>query len=75
MNAMLEYLEDAMDRHLQKTWTLAASGNKLKVTVPNKGRTKPYPVTIKPADGPLNITCSCPACDRYGDCIHSALKF
>ena len=85
MDALLDCLEDAMDSDLQKTerilkpanhqLTLSVSGNKLKVIAPSESRTKPYSVTIKPANGSLDFTCSFPAYDRYGDCKYSVLKF
>jgi SNF2 family DNA or RNA helicase/uncharacterized Zn finger protein len=81
MDALQDYVEDAMDSDLQKAkriletpnhqFALSTSGNKYKVTVPSESGHKPYLVTIKPTNGFLDVTCSCPAYDQYGDCKHA----
>ena len=81
IEALDDYLDDAMDSDLQKAGrilktanhqlALTASGNKYKVSVPSESGNKPYSVTIKPDNGFLDVTCSCLAYDKYGDCKHA----
>ena len=81
MDALFDYLENAMDSDMQKAkrilktanhyFELSTKGNKYKIIVPSESRSRPYLVSIKPANGFLDASCTCPAFDQYGDCKHA----
>jgi SNF2 family DNA or RNA helicase len=76
------YLDDALEGDIHKAKRILKAANyqlkltqkgiKVTIAVPSESRNKPYDVSITPeADDYLDVNCTCPAFNSYGDCKHA----